>query len=155
MTAGTTIFLSWMILAILTLLACADSIRIYRHVQRQRLLSHEKWAVIFFSLLLPGFNIFGYAHFHEKDRRESLQEFKKFSLYRDFTICHSWFFALAICCNPPWLWDVVDDPILGILVYIAFIPFSMLFSLYSFAIQMPNFFDRYSLIKDEFNRQGA
>lgn len=149
MTSELTILLCVLGLAAITFLACADSINIFRHLVKQKLTASEKITVLFFSLLMPGFNILGYAHFHEKDFRQCLAEFKKFSLYRDFFVCHSWFFILLICLEPSILWDALHDIVFASFLYLALIPLSLVFSFFSFLVQLPNFFDRHSIIFDE------
>lgn len=123
-----------------------DTLQIVRDVLKQKLYFHEKFGVIFFCITTLNFGIFGYAHFHEKDRRQSLKEFKKFSFYRDFFVCHFTFAALMIFTNPQWLWECLSDWKFCVAILIGVLPFSVFFATLSVLIQLPNFFDRHQTI---------
>lgn len=129
---------------------CGDSINIYRRAKTDRFLNtFEVCAVVVVSLFSFGFGAFGYRYFHDKDSVQIAQEFKKIVFYFNFFACHSSFVLFFLATAPVVVWDCVDDPRIVIAAYITIFPLSLLMAVFSYAVQLPNFFDRHQIVVDE------
>lgn len=152
MSAESTILISVSLVLFILFLYLSDTLRVFKDVQKQKLYTHEKITVVVFCIATLGFGIFGYSHFHEKDFRQSFREFKKFSLYRDFLVCHTMIFCLVVATEPAWLWRCLHDSAFFLTLYFVLTSFSFFVAILSYLAQLPNFFDRHQTIFDESHR---